>query len=199
MYRLKMEKLTNEQKILKILFKDYLASYNSRNISKLVGLTHAGAFKILKKLEKREIVKAKTIGKAVIYSLDFENPVCAKEIGMILTVEALNYKRWYEEFKKIKNKAEFAILFGSILRNEKEAKDIDLLVVSQKSNFSLIKEVIEARNKLSNKKVHLILQSIDDFKKDLFDNNKVTIEIIKTGVVLFGQNNLINIFEGDKR
>ena len=60
-----MQKLTKEQDIIKLLFKDFLADYNSRSISKLIGTSHPGAFKILKRLEKRDIVKFKRIGKNI--------------------------------------------------------------------------------------------------------------------------------------
>ena len=107
--------LTKEQEIIKVLFKDILAIYNSRSMSKVVGITHAGAFKILKRLERRGIVQARPIGKAITYSLNFNNPVTQKEIEMALVLEAQQYKRWVSEFKKLENKVDFAILFGSIL------------------------------------------------------------------------------------
>ena len=67
--------LTKEQMIIKFLFKDLLVIYNSRSISKVIGITHAGAFKILKRLEKRGIVTAQPIGKAITYKLNFANPI----------------------------------------------------------------------------------------------------------------------------
>ncbi len=179
--------LKKEQEIIKTLFKDFLTPYNSRNMSKVVGISHAGTFKILKKLEKKEIVKAKKIGQAVIYSLDIENPLTQREIEMALTIEAQNNKKWIEEFKQLKNKMHFAILFGSILHREKSARDIDLLVVADKKMFKDIKKIINQKNTILLKKIHLILQEKKDFEKDIQNQNKTLIEIIKTGVVLFGQ------------
>lgn len=187
-------KLKKEQEILIILFKDFLSFYNSRNISKLIGISHAGAFKILKKLESKSIVFGKRIGKAIIYSLNFNNPVAKKELEMALAIEAQNNKRWLEEFKEIENKAEFAILFGSIIKNEDKSRDIDLLVVAKKESFEEIKRIIEARNKFLNKKIHLILQSVEEFTHDLNNKNKALVEIIKTGIILFKQENIIKAF-----
>lgn len=185
--------MDNEHKIISLIFKDFLAFYNSRNISKEIGISHVGAFKILKKLEKREIVKSRKIGKAIIYSLNAENPVTFREIEMALTLEAQNYQRWVEEFKDLREKIIFAILFGSITRNEKEAKDIDLLVVAEKNKFSEIRKIINERNKFLSKKVHLILQTSRDFENDVKNGNKAMIEIIKTGIVLFGQEQISKI------
>src|SRR3989344_1985765 len=180
-------KLTKEQEIVKLIFKDFLVEYNSRNISPKVGLTHSGAFRVLKKLKEKEMVKSRHVGKAVIYSLNFENPLTLKEIETALTIEALKHRMWIEEFKKIEGKAKSVVLFGSILRNEKEAKDIDIHIVADKKDYSKIKEIIEERNKILPKPIHLIFQTPDDFKSDIKRRYKVTIEIIKTGIVLFGQ------------
>lgn len=180
-------KLTKEQEIIITLFKDFLTSYNSRNISHTINMSHPGAFKILKKLEKEEVVIAKQVGKAIIYSLKFDNPITRRKVEMALTIEAQNHKRWIEEFKELENEAQFVILFGSILTNEKVARDIDLLAVAESNNSGRIKEVITERNKILNKKIHLILQSPEDFKRDIDTKNKVMIEILKKGIVLFGQ------------
>ncbi len=186
-------KTGKQQEILKIIFKDFLTPYNSRSISKKIKISHAGAFKILKKLEKEELVKSIRIGRAVIYSINKENPLALKEIEITLIIEAGNYKRWIEEFKSLKDKAEFVMLFGSILKKEEKARDIDLLVVAEKENFKDIKRFISERQNFLNKRIHLILQSLDDFKQDLEKKNKAIVEIIKTGVILFGQDKFIEV------
>ncbi len=183
-------KLTNEQNIIKTLFKEILAVYNSRSISKVVGMTHAGAFKILKRLEQRGIVISQPIGKAITYTLDFNNPIAQKEIEMALVLEAQQHTRWLSEFKKLENKVQCAIIFGLILVDEKKAKDIDLLVVTHKENADEVRAIIKERNEVAYKKIHLLLQLPEDFKKDITNKNKVMVEIIKTGVILFGQENI---------
>ncbi len=185
--------LSKEQEILKILFKDILISYNSRSISKLIGISHPGAFKILKKLEKRDIVKPKTIGKAVIYSLNFKNPLTFKEIEIALIIESQNHQRWVEEFRQLEGKVKFLVLFGSILKNKKEARDIDLYVMADKKRYKEIRKIIDDKNTVLLKKVHLVYQTPQDFKADLNRRHPVTIEIIKTGIVLFGQDEFIKI------
>ena len=187
-----MNKLDNELKIVALIFRDFLTEYNSRNLSKKLGISHAGSFKIAKKLEREKILKSRRIGNVVVYSLELENPVANKMIEMALIIEAQNHKRWLEEFKELKD-SYFTVLFGSILRDEKNAKDIDLLVVADKEKFKSIKKIIGDKNKLSLKKIHLIFQTIEDFKKDLNDKNKVTLNIVKTGIVLYGQENFREI------
>jgi len=189
-------KISNEYKAILVLFKDFLSDYNSRNLSKVVGISHAGMFKLLKKLEKREIIKPKRIGKAVIYSLNIDSPVAKREIEMALTLEAQNYAKWLEEFMVLRDISEFAVLFGSVIKDEKSAKDIDILIVADKKDFNKINNKIKDKNKILNKKIHLILQSPDEFKKDINNKNKVMLEIIKSGIVLFGQEKITKILEG---
>lgn len=186
-----MENLTNEQEIIKLLFKDSLTDYNSHNISKLIKISHVGAFKILKKLEKREIVKSKKVGKAVVYSLNRENLITNKEIEMALLLESQNFKRWVEEFKDLEDKVKFLVLFGSIIKDVKKAKDIDILILVEKDKLNSVKKAIENIQKYTSKKIHPLIQTIDNFKRDVNEKNKVMSEIIKTGIVIYGQEEYI--------
>lgn len=182
--------LKKEQEIISILFKDMLAIYNSRSISKEAEITHAGAFKILKRLEKRGIVIPRPIGKAITYTLNFTNPITQKEIELALIVEAQQHQQWIYEFKKLESKVEFAILFGSVLFDEKKARDIDILVVAKKEDFHEVRAIIKERNEVRSKKIHLIPQSPEDFKHDIDSKNKAMMQIIKKGIVLFGHENI---------
>ena len=188
-------KTEKQQEILKLIFKDFLTSYNSRNISKKVKISHAGAFKILKKLGKKELVNPKKIGRAIIYSINKENLLALKEVEIALITESQNYKRWIEEFKALKEKADFVILFGSILKKERDARDIDLLVIAKNENFKSIKKFASERQNFLSKKIHLILQTSEEFKQDVEKRNKMILEIIKTGNVLFGQDKFIEILK----
>lgn len=190
-----MEKLTKEQEILKLLFKDFSADFNSRSISKIIKISHAGAFKILKKLEKREMVIPKRIGKAVIYSLNLGNQIATKETEMIFLLESQNFKRWIEEFKDLESKVKFLVLFGSVIRNAEQANDVDILIVADKSKLNEIKKIIKKIHKYTSKKIHPLIQTINNFKKDVNEKNKVMMEIIKTGIVLYGQEEYIKLLK----
>ncbi len=182
-----MEQLTKEQEILKLLFKDFSRPYNSRNISKVVDMTPAGAFKILKGLEKRSIVEPQRIGKAIIYSLNLKNPLARREIEMVLTMEAEKFRHWVAEFRFLEDRVFFAVLFGSVLRNEAEARDIDLLLVAEKIKKKEIDKFLEIKKKILSKPLHLLFQTPEDFAYDIRTKNKASLEILRTGIVLFGQ------------
>ncbi|MDI6737540.1 MAG: hypothetical protein QME12_03405 [Nanoarchaeota archaeon] len=184
-----MISLTKEQEAVLLLFKDISAQHNSRSIGKAIGISHAGAFKIMRKLSGLQALNGRRIGNTLVYSFNFDNPAAGKMIELALAMESLNYKRWLEEFKELKAISMFAVLFGSILINEKEANDIDLLVVAESGHFRQIKKIIEGRNRVSSKKIHLLLQAMQDFQKDVKLRNKAMVSIIKSGVVLYGYEN----------
>ncbi|MDP3027201.1 MAG: nucleotidyltransferase domain-containing protein [Nanoarchaeota archaeon] len=188
-------KLSKKQEIIKLLFKDFLTKYNSRSISKKINISHAGSFKILKKLEKEDIVNHEKIGRALIYSLNLGNQIANKEIEMIFLLESQNFKRWVEEFKDLENKVKFLVLFGSITRNAEQANDIDLLIVADENNLEDIKKSIKKIQKYTSKKIHPLIQTIGNFKKDVNEKNKVMIEIIKTGIVLYGQEEYVKLLK----
>ena len=80
---------------------------------------------------------------------------------------------------------------------EEKARDIDLLVVSERENLSKIRKIIKTKNEISVKPIHLLLQTPGDFKDDLRGKNKAILEIIKTGIVLFNPNKLTQIIQDD--
>ena len=180
-------KLTKEQEILMELFRNPFSQESIRGMAKKINLSPAGALKVFRKLQKRGLVISQKIGSSLIYSLNKDNILTNKEVEMILTIGSQNYPRWIEEFRKLEEESIFVIIFGSIIKNEKEAKDIDLLVCAEAKNFDNIKRIIKEKDNILSKKVHLIFQTKEDFKKDFIQKNKVTIEIIKTGIILFGQ------------
>lgn len=191
-----MEPLTKEQEIIKLLFKDFSRPYNSRSISKVVNMTPAGAFKILKGLERRDIVKPQRIGKAIIYSLNLKNPLARREIEMVLTMEAEKFRHWVAEFRFLEGKVSFAILFGSVLRNEAEARDIDLFLVAEKIKKKEIDKFLEIKKKILSKPLHLLFQTPEDFAYDIRTKNKASLEILRTGIILFGQEKIDRLIEG---
>ena len=58
-----------EKDIVLVLFKEFTSKYNPSSIAKLLGKSRMGAFKALKQLEKKGIVKGETLCKARFYNL----------------------------------------------------------------------------------------------------------------------------------
>lgn len=189
----------NEMKILLVLFKDLSNSYNANSISKIVGITPMGALKILKKMEKEQIVESKRLGKANFYKLNLKNPYTKTYLTFSLQREAEQaepaIKRWVNELKSFNKFATIGILFGSAIQKPSTAKDIDLLLVFEKEQAKNIEEIIKEKNRINIKKIHAIKQTEQDLKENIKNKDKILLSILKRGIVLFGYEKIIEVIK----
>lgn len=180
-----MRQLTEKEKeIVLMLAKDFTTFYNARSLSKHVGMSPRGALKALKSLELLEIVKGMPVGRAIIYTLTFNEHV-KKLLPLFLFEEAQTKAlRWFKEFEHFKAKA--LILFGSALRG-KGHNDIDVMLLIDPKKYDQVNKQIEEKNAILVRPVHAVWQTHDDLVKNIRKPDKVILEILKTGVVLKGQ------------
>lgn len=177
----------NEKKVLLVIFKDFNAFYNANSISKVVGISHIGAQKILKKAVIANLVAATRIGKAITYKLRLSDDYVSKLISFLLADEANNHKRWMEEFKELFKDETIVLIHGSAIKRYDIARDIDILVVADKDKFNEVNKIIKAKQEILPKQLHAIKMTEDDFADNIQKKNKAIIDIIKNAIVLNGQ------------
>jgi len=97
--------------------------------------------------------------------------------------------REFEDFK-----AEAIVLFGSVLRG-KGNNDVDVLLLVDSKNHAIVSEQVKEKNTILIKPVHPVWQTRTDLEKNLKKPDKVVIEILKTGVVLKGQEIIAEVLE----
>ncbi|MDP4039042.1 MAG: HTH domain-containing protein [Candidatus Pacearchaeota archaeon] len=185
-----------ENKILKILLKQFSLNWTITSLADEIKMSRVGIWKVLKKLENGKLIILTQIGKgrtsASIIKLNWENLVLEKKLSLILTEEALNHRRWLGNFEELRGNSEFVLLYGSILTSPKEANDIDILeVVSSKKNFLEIEKIIQKSKKSQIKEIHSESFTKAELKAELKKPNKIFIDAVKKGIVLFGQENFI--------
>src|SRR3989339_1414943 len=90
-----------ERETVLILFKDYTTVYNANSISKVLNISHVGAQKILKRLLQENLVISKTIGKSIVYKINFQNNFACQLMTFLLADEADHFRMWKEEFKEL--------------------------------------------------------------------------------------------------
>ena len=185
-----------ESKLLLKIFKDFSKNYNANSISKEIGITPRGALKILKKLKAQNLLKDKQFGRAVFYKINFDDKYSVKLIETLLIGEARERaERWINEFNDIFKSTDIVILFGSIIRNEKKAGDIDVLFVFKRKDYNKISNFVDKKNKILFRKIHDIPQTMQDLKENLRGKNKAIIEAVREGYILHGQDKLIDIIK----
>jgi hypothetical protein len=191
----KLDKSSGE--CLKIILKDFSLEHTITSLSKDIGNTRMGIWKTLKKLQSDKLIILTPVGKGktstYMIRLNWENRLVEKILVMLLTEEALKYPRWLDNFSELENKADFIILYGSILHSPKEASDIDLLgVVSDKKKFSGIHKIIEKIQITQIKKIHSMNFTEEELRKELISQeNPAFIDALKKGSILFGQEKFI--------
>ena len=146
----------NTRKIICHLLKNFELS-NINQISRMLNISLGSVFKILRDLEKNEIVSVKKLGNAKYYNLNLKNNETIKLCELLLLEEKRNLKSYSKiyanEIKDFKS-AELIILFGSILKN-KEFNDVDVLFVTKK-----IKEAVKICLEISKTKTKPVVPLI---------------------------------------
>lgn len=193
-----MENITNNEMLfVLIIFKSPEIEYNANSIAKHIGISSMGALKIAKRLEKESIAVSRELGRAKFYKLNFNNDYVRQYIKFLLKRESEQVpayiKRWVTELTKIRS-ADSVILFGSVLKKHEKAKDIDILLVTDKKRFSKLKKEIEEINLVNIKKLHPLYQTEEDLKKNIKRNDKPLLDAIK-GIVVFGEDKIISLLE----
>jgi predicted nucleotidyltransferase len=183
-----------EGEVMLKLFKDFTKEYNANSLSKEIKISPRGALKILKKLESENLCVSKKLGKARFYKVNLNDLYTRKVIETLLIAETKEKAaRWMDEFKQICEETEIMLIFGSAIRNLKEANDIDVMFVYKKKNYKKIQEFITIKNKLLPKRIHDISQTIQDLKENLKKRNPAIVDAIRTGYVMHGHDKVVEV------
>ena len=188
----------NTKKIILHLLKN-LELVNINQISKKLSISVGSAFKILKDLEKNNIVLSSSLGNAKFYQINLNNKETIRWCEILLSEERRNLKGYpkiyAEEIQKFEY-SELIILFGSVLTN-KEFNDVDVLFITNKP-----KEVTKFclnLSKIRTKPVVPLILKKEDFIKEIKNNKEVVLNILKTGIILREESVFIEVLKNVKQ
>ena len=91
-----------------------------------------------------------------------------------------------EDLEKLKDVASSCVLFGSVLKKGREARDIDVMIILEKKDFKKVYKILEEIRSISPKKIHDVMQTKEDLAKNIRKSDEVVLDIIKTGKILWG-------------
>ena len=151
--------------------------------------------KLLKKLEKNDILKSKVIGKSKVYKINLNSDYVLDMIAFLLSDEANNFKRWKEEFKELFIDGRIVLIYGSAVINYSNANDIDLMVIKENEKSLKITKIINEKQKILPKKIHLIDISQERFLENLEKKQKSIIDIVKNAIILYGQAKYVGLIK----
>lgn len=188
----------NEKKVLRKLLASFGENYSINEIAKGCSITPNGALKMLRKFEKEGILKSKKIANIISYSINFDNEKTKNILELALNEDLTGKLKFrYEDLKPLKEIAEVCILFGSYIGLKKEPNDLDLFFILNLLNFKKYKEKSPQIYKTMPIKIHDVLQTEEDFKKNIANKDKVIIEILKNGKILWGGRKIISLIENE--
>ncbi len=184
----------NEMLFILGIFKSPETEYNANSIAKVLGISSMGALKIAKRLEKENIILSRELGKAKFYRLNWESDYVRDYVRFLLKREAEHahsyVKVWIGEIRKLKS-ADAAMLFGSVLRKFRKAKDVDAILITDQKKFARLQGEVEEINKLNVKRLHPVYQSKEDFMRNISKGDKLLLSAVK-GIAVLGEDIIID-------
>ncbi|MDP2907830.1 MAG: nucleotidyltransferase domain-containing protein [Nanoarchaeota archaeon] len=182
----------NRKRIVKTIFEYPKRQWSCSALEELTKIPHATVFRTLKGLKEFNILKSVKINrKDMLYELVSDSPM-AQELKRILDIEKITAKKIADRFiDEIKSKQVLsAVLYGSSISGDiKPESDIDILIVLNKHDQLLEKEILDIAAELSTKLNKTLAITIMDLKEINKEKNSQFIKSVKSNMgVLYGKN-----------
>ena len=203
-----MARETTIVKIISVFMPELISEFNIREIAKKAKISYDAAYRHVKYLVEKNILKVKRVGKTLVCSLNLYNISTRKyleKISIAKTEEFLKKdvvlrKLLNELVEKLKKAAPdqllCVVLFGSYARGEQtEHSDLDVLVITStfKVSGKLKRECggIEYKHGVA---IAPLITTASEFKKMLKSKERmVAHEIQRDGIVLYGFENYFSV------
>ena len=187
----------NEKKVLRFLLANFNSDYSINEIAKKCGLAPNGAYEILKKFEQRDILIPKKIASSKSYKINFDSIEANKllELSLIPDYKELKIKYRYNDLNPLENTTSLCIMFGSYITKKEKPNDIDILFVIEKDNYKKYSGALEKVKRVLPLKLHDVIQTEEDLTKNIKKEEKLIMEVISEGIVLWGHEFLIRVIK----
>jgi len=190
----------NMKLILNFLLKNFTETYNINQIAGKLNISVSDTHRVLKKLDKGGIVKATKIGSGIFYELNLENKTASKIAELLLIQRKMNSyaKNYATDLEPLRKYSKAGVLFGSILYKGEKARDVDVLIVTDKRQVKFIESFCLELSKRRAKNIQTLLHTEKDLKTNVKERDEVILDVIKNGVVLWGENIIVEAIKYGK-
>jgi len=189
----------NGKTAIKLIFTDFLSSYNSYSIKDKLGLSNAGSLKLLRRLSETGLLISQKMGNAIFYKPNLKNEYLIKLLELIFLDQGSSssfVKGWIHDLRPLAPHTKAILLYGSILKKGKEAKDVDVCIILKKSeDYNLLQKTIKEMNEKNRLKVHSLYLTEKDFEKKLKEKDKPLLDIVKSCIVVHGQELFVDVLK----
>ena len=189
----------NGKKALKLIFTDFLMSYNSYNLKDKLGLSNAGSLKLLRKLKERNLLISEKMGNAIFYKLNLNNNYLLKLLELIFMEHGglSSYTQgWIEELKAFIPITKAIILFGSVLKKDGNARDVDVcFVLRDAADYNKIQSLGRKLNEKNRLQIHPLYIAEKEFERKLKERDKPLVEMVKSCVIVHGHGLFVKVMK----
>jgi len=191
-----------ELKIIDLMSKNLEKSFTINEIAKTLNEAYSFVNRIVNRLIKDKLILAKTVGKALVCSINLGND---KTIALLHLNEVDRKEKFYKKNKQIKLSLEdfleklklkfkrnliFVAIFGSYAKEiATKESDIDILIIVKKK--AEITSIIRESYAKYGKEIAPVLMTPTEFKKQ--KEKPIIKEIIKYHYILYGFEEFIGI------
>lgn len=185
-----------ERRVLRFLATT-MQDFSINDLARACKLAPSGAHKVLKKLEKEGVVKAKSIANIVSYKLDFQGDSTESVLHMAFVPGELEgrVKLRAQDLRPLKESTQVCIIFGSYITAKRNPSDLDLLLVLEKTNFEAYKQALAKVKDVTPIKIQDVMQITEDLVQNLKKGDPVITGALRTGVVLWGFDVLVQVIK----
>ncbi len=185
--------MDNKLKIVNYLGKHMGQAFTMNELSKLTTIPYATFYRTIQKM--KDLVKLQTVGKSKTVALNTENLTIKSYLTISSDEEKKEFLKKQPILSKISSELETkdtVLLFGSYAKGiQREASDIDLLIINKKGETSISFSKYEV---LFRKKINPIFITNSEFRKMLKETDEnVGKQALKDHVIL---NNSDGFWEG---
>ncbi len=205
LYSQKVNKLSlkmNKEKLLAFMLRNIIEKYSINQLAKEIKISVGSAHKVLKELEKREVVTAEKLANAIFYKINLKNHETRKLCELLLVKDNVQklkenkYAKIYaEDLKQLEKLSEIIILFGSIITKKEKAQDVDVLFIANKNKAEELIDKCAEISKSRTKIINPLIMTLKDFKDRLNEKDAVIINILRGGIILFGEDELVKLLQ----
>lgn len=186
-------------KLLCTVVKHFSALHTASTLAQQLQMSRWGVWKIIKQLEQNQLIRLASAGtgktSTQTITLNWNNALTEKTVALALALEAEKYKRWKFTFAELEKTADFVLLFGSILHSPQTAGDIDIVAVVQERNLLKLSKILYSIQQTQEKKIHAHNLTAREWKQELQKPNKIFLDALRRGVVLFGQERFVQFMK----
>lgn len=198
-----VEVTENGKMALKLIFADFLTSYNSYNIKGKIGLSNAGSLKLLRNLSEKGFLNGEKMGNAIFYKPNLKNEYLLKLLELIF-LDHSNLssfvKGWIYDLRTFNPFTNGIFLFGSILKKGKAARDVDVcFILKSAGDYSKLHAKVNEMNKKNRLKIHPLYLTAKDFEEKLKEKDRPLLEMVKSCAVAHGQELFVEVLKNAQR